>query len=183
MSISAEDRSKLVSLARSAVAAQVTGQGRPDASEAEGILAEMRGCFVTLTNGGRLRGCIGTFQPDRPLGQMIIEMGMSAAGHDPRFLGNPITPGELDELRIEVSVLSPLEKTDDPLSLEIGKHGIYIVGGGRSGCFLPEVATDQGWSAGEFLDHCCTGKAGMSGGAWQESDTTVYLFTSEKFSS
>ena len=183
MTISAEDRSKLVSLARSAVAAQVRRQGRPEAPAAEGILAEKRGCFVTLTNGGRLRGCIGTFQPDRPLGEMIIEMGMSAAGHDPRFLGNPITPDELDELKIEVSVLSPLEKTDDPLSLEIGKHGIYIVGGGRSGCFLPEVATDQGWDAGEFLEHCCMGKAGMSGGAWRESDTTVYLFTSEKFSS
>ena len=183
MTISAEDRSKLVSLARGAVAAQVTGQGRPAAPAPEGILAEMRGCFVTLTNAGRLRGCIGTFQPDEPLGKMIVEMGMSAAGHDPRFFGNPITPDELDELRIEVSVLSPLAKTDDPLSLEIGTHGIYIVGGGRSGCFLPEVATDQGWDAVEFLDHCCTGKAGMSAGAWRESDTTVYLFTSEKFSS
>ncbi|MDP6542503.1 MAG: AmmeMemoRadiSam system protein A [Phycisphaerae bacterium] len=184
MAISAEDRGKLVSLARGAVAAQVTGQGRPEPPAPEGILAEMRGCFVTLTNAGRLRGCIGTFRPDRPLGEMIIEMGMSAAGHDPRFLGNPITPGELDELKIEISVLSPLVKTDDPLSLEIGKHGIYIVGGGgRSGCFLPEVATDQGWGVREFLDHCCTGKAGMSGGAWQDSDTTVYLFTSEKFNS
>ncbi|MBL7220004.1 MAG: AmmeMemoRadiSam system protein A [Phycisphaerae bacterium] len=183
MTISAEDRSKLVSLARAAVAAQVTGQGRPDAPAAEGILAEMRGCFVTLTNAGRLRGCIGTFQPDQPLGKMIVEMGMSAAGHDPRFFGNPITPDELDELRIEVSVLSPLAKTDDPLSLEIGTHGIYIVGGGRSGCFLPEVATDQGWDAREFLDHCCMGKAGMSAGAWRQSDTTVYLFTSDKFNS
>ena len=150
MSISAEYRSKLVSLARAAVVAQVTGQGRPEAPAGEGILAETRGCFVTLTNAGLLRGCIGTFQPDRPLGEMIIEMGMSAAGHDPRFLGNPITPDELSELSIEVSVLSPLEKTDDPLGLEIGRHGIYIVGGGRSGCFLPEVATDQGWDAREF---------------------------------
>lgn len=182
MGISAEDRSKLVSLAREAVASQVTGQGRPDAPALQGVLAETRGCFVTLTNAGRLRGCIGTFRPDKPLGEMIIDMGMSAAGHDPRFLGNPITPGELDELHIEVSVLSPLEKTDDPLSLEIGTHGIYIVGGaGRSGCFLPEVATDQGWDAVEFLDHCCMGKAGMSGGAWRESGTEVYLFTSEKF--
>jgi AmmeMemoRadiSam system protein A len=183
MSISAEDRSKLVALARAAVAGQVTGQGRPEVSSPEGLLAETRGCFVTLTNAGHLRGCIGTFQPDCPLGEMIVEMGMSAAGHDPRFFDNPITPGELDELSIEVSVLSPLEKTDDPLSLEIGTHGIYIVGGGSSGCFLPEVATDQGWNAGEFLDHCCAGKAGMPSGAWRGSDTVVYLFTSEKFSS
>ncbi|MCP4378370.1 MAG: AmmeMemoRadiSam system protein A [bacterium] len=183
MVISAEDRSELVELARQAVAAQVKGQGRPEVPAAGGILAEMRGCFVTLTNAGRLRGCIGTFQPDRPLGEMIIEMGMSAAGHDSRFFDNPITPGELDQLSIEVSVLSALEKTDDPLSLEIGVHGIYIVGAGSSGCFLPEVATDQGWGAVEFLDHCCHGKAGMPSGAWRESGTTVYLFTSEKFSS
>ena len=183
MAISAEDRGTLVSLARSAVTAQVRGQGRPETPAAESILAEMRGCFVTLTNSGRLRGCIGTFQPELPLGEMIIEMGTSAAGHDPRFLGDPITPGELDELRIEVSVLSPLEKTDDPLSLEIGKHGIYIVGGGWSGCFLPEVATDYGWDAREFLERCCQSKAHVSGGAWQDSDTTVFLFTSEKFSS
>ncbi|MDP6637498.1 MAG: AmmeMemoRadiSam system protein A [Phycisphaerae bacterium] len=183
MTISAEDRSKLVSLARRAVTAQVTGQGRPEAPAAEGVLGEMRGCFVTLTNAGRLRGCIGTFQPDRPLGEMIVEMGMSAAGHDPRFLGDPITPDELDQLHIEVSVLSPLTKTDDPLSLEIGTHGIYIVRGRQSGCFLPEVATDQGWDVREFLDHCCAGKAGMPADAWRESDTTVYLFTSEKFNS
>ena len=183
MTISAEDRSKLVALAGAAVTAQVTGQPRPEAPAGEGLLAETRGCFVTLTNAGRLRGCIGTFQPDRPLGQMIVEMGMSAAGHDPRFFGDQITPDELDELSIEVSVLSPLEKTDDPLALEIGRHGIYIVGaGGMSGCFLPEVATDQGWDAREFLDHCCAGKAGMPADAWRQ-DATVYLFTSEKFSS
>jgi len=181
MTISAEDRSKLVSLARQAVTAQVTGAPRPDPGAAEGLLAERRGCFVTLTNAGRLRGCIGSFQPDRPLGQMIVEMGMSAAGHDPRFFADPITPGELDELTIEVSVLSALEKTDDPLSLEVGKDGIYVVGGGRAGCFLPEVATDQGWDAREFLEHCCTGKAGMRPDAWRQPDTTVYLFTSEKF--
>jgi len=182
MAISNEDRSKLAGLARSAVAAQVTGQNRPEAPAAEGILGEQRGCFVTLTNAGRLRGCIGTFQPDRPLGEMIIEMGMAAAGHDSRFFANPITPEELDQLHIEVSVLSPLERTDDPLSLEIGTHGIYVVRGGRSGCFLPEVATDQGWDAGEFLDHCCAGKAGLEVGAWRAGDATVYLFTSEKFS-
>ncbi len=182
MTISAEERTSLVSLARQAVAAQVTGQPRPGSPSPDGLLGEKRGCFVTLTNAGQLRGCIGTFQPDLALGEMIIEMGMSAAGHDSRFFSNPITAGELDHLHIEVSVLSPLVKTDDPLALEIGTHGIYVVGsGGRSGCFLPEVATDQGWDVRQFLDHCCTGKAGMPQGAWSRSDTTVYLFTSEKF--
>ncbi|MBT3200889.1 MAG: AmmeMemoRadiSam system protein A [Phycisphaerales bacterium] len=182
MTISAEDRSKLATLARQAVTAQVTGTAPPAIPSDEGILSEKRGCFVTLTNTGHLRGCIGTFQPDCSLGELIIDMGQAAAAHDPRFFGNPITPDELGELSIEVSVLSPLEKTDDPQGLELGVHGIYIVRGGMSGCFLPEVATDQGWDVVEFLDHCCAGKAGMAPGAWRENDTTVYLFTSEKFS-
>ena len=181
MSISAEDRAKLVDLARSAAKAAVTGDAPPQPGESAGIFGERRGCFVTLKNSGRLRGCIGTFTPEKPLGWMIVEMAVAASTQDPRFLADPITPAELGELTVEVSVLSPLEETDDPEVLEIGRHGIYIVGGGRSGCFLPEVATDQGWNTEQFLDHCCTGKAHLAAGAWRQSDTKVYLFTSEKF--
>ena len=178
MSISAEDRARLVSLARAAVAAEVEGSSPPHA-DAGGLLGENRGCFVTLTNAGRLRGCIGTFMPERPLGETVVEMG-AAGARDPRFVYDPITPAELGELTVEVSVLSPLAETDEPEKLQIGKHGIYIVGR-SSGCFLPEVATDMGWSAEEFLDHCCTGKAGLPAGAWRQPGTKVYLFTSEKF--
>ena len=78
-------------------------------------------------------------------------------------------------------MLSPLEQTTDPLGLEVGRHGIYVVSGGRSGCFLPEVATDQQWNAETFLTECCRGKAGLPGDAWRMADTTVYLFTTEKF--
>lgn len=181
MSISAEDRAKLVQLAKDAVAAQVTDGAKPVCDTHEGIFGEHRGCFVTLTNGVRLRGCIGTFTPRAPLAETIIEMGMAAAGQDPRFFHDPITPSELEQLTVEVSVLSPLEETHDPLSLEVGTHGIYIVSGGRSGCFLPEVATDWGWDAREFLDQCCENKAGLPKGTWSHPDTKVYLFTSEKF--
>jgi len=167
-------------LARGAVQSAVTRQPLPQMANFSGVLAEQRGCFVTLTNAGRLRGCIGTFQPHLPLAQMIVEMGL-AATEDPRFVYNPITPGELPQLTIEVSVLSPLTETRDPLGLRIGEHGIYIIRGGRAGCFLPEVATDMNWSAKQFLDECCTGKAGLPPGAWQLEGTKVYLFTSEKF--
>ena len=180
MPIDAEDRSRMVALARSAVEAQVHGMPLPRIKEPAGILAERRGCFVTLTNAGRLRGCIGTFQPRGPLAEMLAEMG-AAAARDPRFVTNPITPQELSALALEVSILSPLEETSDPLNLEIGTHGIYIIRGGRSGCFLPEVATDQGWSVEEFLGKCCSGKAGLSPRAWQDPETKIYLFTSEKF--
>jgi len=181
MDISAEDRSQLVALARDAVESGVHRDTTPK-TELTGILGEHLGCFVTLTNAGHLRGCIGTFSPRGPLGETILEMGR-AATDDPRFVGNPITPTELSQLTIEVSVLSPLEETDEPEKLEIGRHGIYIVCGPYSGCFLPEVATDMGWGAEEFLDHCCTGKAGLKKGQWREPNAKVYLFTSEKFSS
>jgi AmmeMemoRadiSam system protein A len=180
MAISAEDRAKLVQLARSAVESQVTGAAAPQAPADEGLLAERRGCFVTLTNRGRLRGCIGTFQPDRPLGAMIIEMGCSAA-RDPRFVTDPVTAAELPELTVEVSVLSPLAETREPEKLEIGTHGIYVVSGPYAGCFLPEVATQMNWDAEQFLSHCCSSKAGLPSDAWRRPGAKVYLFTSEKF--
>jgi len=180
MSIEPEQRAALVKLARSAAAAQVTGGPMPKVENPTGVLAEKRGCFVTLTNRGRLRGCIGTFVPREPLGETVVQMG-AAAARDPRFVHDPITPDELDDLTVEVSVLSALQQTDDPEKLELGKHGIYIVRGAAAGCFLPEVATEMNWSVEQFLDNCCTHKAGLPPGAWRDPETKVYLFTSEKF--
>ncbi len=180
MTISAEDRAKLVSLARSTVETEVRKSPAPHTEPLEGILAERRGCFVTLRNAGRLRGCIGTFQPRGTLAEIIVEMGRAAA-RDPRFVLDPITPSELTQLSVEVSVLSPLEETSAPESLELGIHGIYIVAAGGSGCFLPEVATDTGWSVEEFLSHCSRDKAGLAADAWKDPETKVYLFTSENF--
>jgi len=180
MTISPEDRSTLVSLARGAVESAVCGNAPPSPDRTDGLFGEQRGCFVTLTNQGRLRGCIGTFSPTMALARMIVEMGQAAA-HDPRFPHDPITPSELSELTVEVSVLSPLEKTTEPEKLEVGTHGIYIVSQMGSGCFLPEVATDMGWDAEQFLTQCCQSKAGIAPHAWREQATKVYLFTSEKF--
>lgn len=180
MAIEPEDRKELIALARQAVESAVSHLRPPLPTRTTGVLGEMRGCFVTLTNKGDLRGCIGTFEPQRPLAEMIVEMGRAAA-RDSRFAGNPITPAELPHLTIEVSVLSPLKQTREPEKLEVGKHGIYIISGSRGGCFLPEVATDQGWDAVEFLSYCCSHKAGLPPDAWRMLDTKVYLFTSEKF--
>ncbi len=141
------------------------------------------GCFVTLKNQGRLRGCIGQFTSDRPLIELVVEMAVSSATRDPRFLGDPITADELEQLDIEISVLSPLKKTDDPLSLRLGTDGIYIKRKGTSGCFLPQVATETGWSKEEFLSYCCAHKAGLPADAWKDPATEVYLFTAEVFGS
>ena len=186
MAISDEDRATLLKLARQSVAAAVGGgaaaESAKSAAKGEGALTQRRGCFVTLTNAGRLRGCIGTFEPRKPLAEQIIEMA-GAAAHDPRFTFDPVTPAEVDELTIQVSVLSELEEIADPLDIELGVHGIYIVsGGGPSGCFLPEVATDAGWGKEEFLSQCCSGKAGLSPDAWRDGTAKVYTFTTEKFS-
>lgn len=180
MALTQEERVRLLELARASVAHAIGAAPAPRIERAEGALAETRGCFVTLTNHGMLRGCIGTFAPRRPLAESVMEMAEQAC-HDPRFVFRPVTPRELRELDIEVSVLSELEPIDDPLTLEIGKHGIFIVARGGSGCFLPEVATDMGWDAETFLTECCAGKAGLPADAWRRPGTQVYVFTSEKF--
>ncbi len=180
MAISSEDRAELIALAQAAVESQVSGLPAPAADGFDGVLGEHRGCFVTLTNAGQLRGCIGTFAPRAPLAQTIVEMG-SAAARDPRFVTNSITPAELPQLTIQISVLSQLAQTDQPHKLKVGTHGIYIVSGAVAGCFLPEVASDMGWDAEKFLNICCTHMAGLAAGAWREPESKVYLFTSEKF--
>ncbi len=182
MTISAQDRAVLVALARQAVAAAVRGDAPPRPGELEGILAKQFGCFVTLTNHGHLRGCIGTFMPRMPLGETLVQMAQAAAA-DPRFVSRPITPQELGQLAVEVSVLSELSPADEPHKLTVGTHGIYIVRGRQAGCFLPEVATDMGWNAEEFLSYCCTEKAHLPPDAWKRPGTQVFLFTSEKFES
>jgi hypothetical protein len=180
MPLSIEERSQLIALARSAVEAAVRGGPLPAPKDVRGVLDQSRGCFVTLTTGGRLRGCIGTFQPSGRLAEVLPQIA-AAATQDSRFVWDPVTAGELPRLDIEVSILSPLEPMKRLEDLQIGTHGVYVVHGRRSGCFLPEVATDQGWDASRFLDECCAGKAGLPPRAWQQPDAKVYLFTSEKF--
>ena len=139
------------------------------------------GCFVTLKNHDRLRGCIGQFTSEGPLIELVAEMAKASATGDPRFFDDPITAGELKDLDVEISVLSPLQRTDNPLSLRLGVDGIYIKRGWASGCFLPQVAAETGWSKEEFLSYCCAHKAGLSADAWKKAGTEVYLFTAEVF--
>lgn len=176
-----EQRQYLLRVAREVVEAVVQGQSPSRHESSEPIFAEQRGCFVTIKNHGRLRGCIGSFMAKTPLLRSVEEMAR-AVTRDPRFPLDPITPKELSQIDIEISVLSPLKKTDDPLSLELGKHGIYIRRGPNSGCFLPQVASELGWSKQEFLSHCCAGKAGLAPEAWKDPSTEVLLFTAEIFS-
>lgn len=174
-------RQNLLRIARDAVRAAVTGQPVPTFQSDDPALNAPCGCFVTLKTGDRLRGCIGQFTSDRPLVETVAAMARASATEDPRFFGHRLKPDDLGRLEIEISVLSPLERTDDPASLRPGIDGIYIKRGPATGCFLPQVATEAGWDAEQFLSFCCSHKAGLPPDAWKDPATEVYLFTAEAF--
>ena len=171
----------LLKVARDTVEAVIKGGEVPKPGSDDPQLNAHCGCFVTLKNKGRLRGCIGRFISDIPLIELIVEMSKASAAGDMRFFDDPITAGELEQLDVEISVLSPLERTSDPLSLRLGVDGIYIKKGRASGCFLPQVASETGWGKEQFLSYCCTHKAGLSPNAWKDPETEVNLFTAEVF--
>lgn len=169
---SPDQRQRMLTIARHAMAAALRGHAYAEEPAAnEMFLTDPRGCFVTLTGErGELRGCIGTFDGARPLIDNVIDMA-GAATRDPRFRDDPVTEAELDRLKVEVSVLTPMEPLDDPTSLKVGEEGIYIIGklGGQrvGGCFLPEVAAEQGWDAETTLSMCCAHKMGLDPDAWR----------------
>lgn len=170
----------LLQFARDTIHARLTGGDSSPQPEIEAVSAEFGGAFVTLRNHGALRGCIGRFSKGNDLVGTIRDMAIAALD-DPRFRDRPVTADELPELTIEISVLSPMKRTADPLSLELGVHGIWIRSGYKSGCFLPQVATEQHWSKEQFLSYCCSGKAGLPPDAWKDPDTEIFLFSAEVF--
>jgi AmmeMemoRadiSam system protein A len=176
-----KQRQTLLKVARDTVEAVISQQTCPKPESDDPELNAPCGCFVTFKNRGRLRGCIGQFISDAPLIELAAEMAKASATGDPRFLADPITPGELGQLDVEISVLSPLQRTDAPLSLRLGIDGIYIKKGRASGCFLPQVAEETGWDKEQFLSYCCAHKAGLGPDAWKDPETEVYLFTAEVF--
>lgn len=171
----------LLKIARDIVEAAINKTAEPKPQSDDPELNAPCGCFVTLKNHGQLRGCIGQFTSENPLIELIAEMAKAAATSDPRFFADPIRPNELEQLDIEISVLSPLQRTEDPLSLRLGVDGIYIKRGHLSGCFLPQVADETGWTKEQFLSYCCAHKAGLGADAWKDPETEVYLFTAEAF--
>ena len=178
-----EQKKVLLKTARDTVGAVIKKTALPEPKSDDPELTAHCGCFVTLKNAESLRGCIGQFTSDKPLIELIVEMAKASTTGDPRFFNNPITADELEQMDIEISVLSPLHRTDDPLSLRLGIDGIYIKKGYACGCFLPQVATETGWSKEDFLSFCCSHKAGLAPEAWKETDTQVLLFTADVFGS
>lgn len=171
-------RRELLGLARVALR-RCTGAARSeDIRPAHPALQQVCGVFVTLTKSGALRGCIGNPHAVAPLSEQVIRATKSAALRDPRF--PPVEVEELDEIEIEISVLSEMRVLKNTGDIEIGRHGLYVQRDIWSGLLLPKVAVRFDWDAETFLAHVCE-KAGLPRNAWQESETHVWLFEAEVF--
>lgn len=136
------------------------------------------GAFVTIHKKGRLRGCIGHITGIKPLFTGVQELALSSAFNDPRF--PRLTKDEYPDIDIEISVLTPLEEAASPEEVEVGKHGILVQRGFRSGVLLPQVATEQGWDRETFLNHTCR-KAGLPEDCWRDEETQIQLFSAIVF--
>ena len=180
--LSLQAKKELLKIAREAVTAAVKHLPAPTEKSKSPELQMKAGCFVTIKNRGQLRGCLGCFQSDRALWQEVRHMARQSATQDPRFWHDRVTPDELPEIDIEISVLFPLERIEDPLDFEIGKHGLYVKRGGRTGTYLPQVAIEHNMSKEEFITHLCQYKAGIGADAWRQPDTEVYRYAAEVFS-
>ncbi|RPI29059.1 MAG: AmmeMemoRadiSam system protein A [Acidobacteria bacterium] len=135
--------------------------------------------FVTLKRGAQLRGCIGRMIPIDPLYRTVADCAVAAGTRDPRF--DAVREEELSDLKLDISVLSPLEAIDDMSLIEVGKHGLHIERGGRQGVLLPQVAVELGLDRERFLELTCS-KAGLPTGAWKQG-AVVKVFSAQIFHS
>ena len=178
--LNANQRKRLLEIARKSIEAYLKTGKRLELTESDPLLLKEMGSFVTLHKHGDLRGCIGNLIGDKPLYLMVRDMAVESAMNDPRF--SPVQLTELENIEIEISVLSPLERINDPDKIKLGVHGVLVRRGFNSGVFLPQVATETGWSKEEFLSNLCAHKAGLSSSAWKDKSTEFYIFTAEVFS-
>jgi MEMO1 family protein len=174
------DKKMLLKVARTTIENYIKKGDIPslDTSEFPQNIKHHCGAFVTLHENGQLRGCIGQFITDRPLYKTIQDMAVSSSSKDYRF--SPVKPDELNKIEIEISVLSPLKLIKSADEIELGKHGIYIKKGYSSGTFLPQVATETGWTISQFLGHCAQDKAGIGWDGWKDAE--IYIYTADIFS-
>jgi len=110
-------------------------------------------------------------------------MAVASATQDYRF--TPVQANEIEGLEIEISVLSPMKRITDIDEIILGRHGIYIKKGNAAGTFLPQVASETGWTKEEFLGHCARDKAGIGWDGWKDAEIYTYeaiVFSESEFS-
>jgi AmmeMemoRadiSam system protein A len=178
-----EQRKVLLALAHQAIAAKLAGAALPElaslrlAPSLRAALETPRGVFTTLYLRGELRGCVGYAAAIRPLAQAVAETACAAAFEDSRFW--PVTAEEAPELRVSLSVLSPLFPIQAE-QVEVGRHGLVISDGVRRGLLLPQVPVEHGWDRQTFLDETCR-KAGLPLDAWKRKPVAMEAFIAEVF--
>lgn len=174
--ITDEESQILLGIARDTLETYTQTKSRPDITEYNLTpkLKEKSGAFVTLKKDGRLRGCIGHIQPRTSLWHAVMENTVNSASSDMRF--TPVKEEELEDIDIEISVLSPLKRINGPEDFHVGEEGILIRLGGYQAVFLPHVATEQGWDRNETLRNLCN-KAGLPWHAWWNENMEFYVFT------
>ena len=178
--LSPTDKKELLQIAHNTIE-QYIRNGKTPPIDATGFSENIKvhcGAFVTLNENGELRGCIGRFISDEPLYKVVQEMAIASSTEDSRF--QRVDPKEINSLEIEISVLSPMKKIHSIDEIELGKHGIYIKKGYYSGTFLPQVATETGWTREEFLGHCARDKAGLPWDGWKDAE--IYTYEANVFS-
>jgi AmmeMemoRadiSam system protein A len=173
-----DQQRSLLRLARLAITLYLQEGTYPAMETDDATFKQKRGAFVTLKFKDQLRGCIGYPIPHKPLFETIIEVAVSAATKDFRF--PPLKQKELDDTKIEISVLSPPKPIKDISEIEVGKHGIIITKGLNRGLLLPQVPVEWGWNRETFLQHGCL-KAGIEEDAWKK-DAQIEIFSAQVFS-
>ena len=167
-----ENRRILLEIARESIKSHLTGKPLPE-FEIPDALNEFGAAFVTLNENGRLRGCIGHTTAIDPLYKTVSICAVQAAVEDPRF--SPVTADEIDKLHIEISVLTPMKKIDSFDEIKVGRDGLMIFKGNRRGLLLPQVATEYGWNATQFLEQTCL-KAGLNINDYKSPEAIIYRF-------
>ena len=153
-------------------------QGRREADRLQAVFVTLKLTDpMEIARLGDLRGCIGQVVPTHPLDLAVVTSARDAALHDPRFPA--VQARELRKISVEVTALSPIRKIPSWKEIQVGRHGIVLEKGGRRALFLPQVATEQGWTLEETLDHLAQ-KAGLGRGEWR-SGTSFSVFTGQVF--
>lgn len=173
--LTAQDRSFLLRIARENIASWLSkGRGITIAefSVSAGCRAR-RGAFVTIKKNGELRGCIGYITPKGTLAETVIDNSFNAAFRDPRF--PPLEKRELNDVTIEISVLSEPTPVRSLEEIIPGRDGLIVERGSMRGILLPQVAVEQGWGRDEFISHTCL-KAGLPASCGKDGAAKFYRF-------
>jgi uncharacterized protein len=176
-----DQRSRLLRIARDSIQAVFDARRSDlDPGILDPDLTRPSGAFVTLRTGfGDLRGCIGSIEPVAPLCEAVASNAVNAAFRDPRF--HPLQRNELADLRLEISVMSPIAVVSSVEEIEVGRDGLIIRHRGRAGLLLPQVATEYAWDRETFLAQTCV-KAGLAPGSWRAEECRIERFSAEVFS-